>query len=138
MILYTAEVYNMRMWMKEDNPHLKNIKGNNSREMIIRAGWGILSNLIHSFMSYLLAGKMCPVQNQRNILRFTKFFWHHLPKHEKHTLYKEYGCISMFSGAFLVFPPWVEPCIRYQHWQTCRSCRSKRGKSTRDHSENLH
>jgi len=36
--LYTAVVYNLRMWMKDDSSVPKNIKGDNLREIIICAG----------------------------------------------------------------------------------------------------
>mgnify|MGYP000405677926 CR=1 FL=1 len=40
--------------MKEDNPSLKNIKGDNSREIIICLGWEIiLIDLTHSSNIYL-------------------------------------------------------------------------------------
>ena len=32
MTLYTVEVYNLKMYMKKDNPGLKNIKGDNLQE----------------------------------------------------------------------------------------------------------
>ena len=39
--LYTVVVYHLRMCMKEDNPGLKNIKGDNLKEIIIGAGQGV-------------------------------------------------------------------------------------------------
>ena len=38
MKLYAAVVYNLSIWMKENNPGRKNIKEGNSREIIISAG----------------------------------------------------------------------------------------------------
>jgi len=40
MKLYTVMVYNLSMCMKEDNSGSTNVKGDNSREMIICAGQG--------------------------------------------------------------------------------------------------
>ena len=48
MKLYTAVLY-------EDNPHLNNIKGDNSRVTIICEGWGIYCYLTHS-SSFCLSG----------------------------------------------------------------------------------
>jgi len=42
MKLYTFAVYNLRMCMKESNPGQKNIKGDNSKEIIICVGQGYL------------------------------------------------------------------------------------------------
>jgi len=42
MKLYTVVVYDPRMRMKGDNTRPKIIKGDNSREIIICAGWGYL------------------------------------------------------------------------------------------------
>ena len=48
---YTVEVYDLRMCMKRDNPSPKNIKGDNSRELIICAwkggGGGIIWDFTH-------------------------------------------------------------------------------------------
>ena len=40
MKLYTVEVFDPSMKIKEDNPGQENIKGDNSREIIICAGQG--------------------------------------------------------------------------------------------------
>jgi len=43
MKLYTVAVYNLRICMKDDNPSLNYIKGDNSWEIIICAGQGYVS-----------------------------------------------------------------------------------------------
>ena len=49
MRLYTCVVYDLRMCIKEYGHGLKDIKGDNSKEMIICAGWeGILCDLTRS------------------------------------------------------------------------------------------
>jgi len=40
MKLYTVEVYNLRMCMKEDNPGPKKFKGGNLKEIRSSGRWG--------------------------------------------------------------------------------------------------
>ena len=48
MKLYTIVVYNLKIFMKDDDPGLKDIMGDNSREIINFAGLsGILYDLTH-------------------------------------------------------------------------------------------